>query len=53
MKQPITVNAAWASINVQSTLRLGAAGLERMLPRPESGLRRTRSVGKSVGVGGR
>ena len=38
-KQPATVSAAWASMRTQSMLRLGSAGLERMLPRPESGLR--------------
>ena len=38
-KQPAIVSAAWAVISTQSMLRLGSAGLERMLPRPESGLR--------------
>ena len=38
-KQPAIVNAAWAVISTQSMLRLGSAGLERMLPSPESGLR--------------
>ena len=38
-KQPAIANAAWASISTQSMLRLGSAGLDRMLPKPESGLR--------------
>ena len=38
-KHPATVSTAWASSSTQSMLRLGSAGLERMLPRPESGLR--------------
>ena len=38
-KQPAIVSAACAVINTQSMFRLGSAGLERMLPRPESGLR--------------
>ena len=39
MKQPITVSTPCPSSRTQSMLRVGAAGLERTLPRPESGLR--------------
>ncbi len=37
MKHPMTVSAPCTVISTQSTLRLGAAGLAPMLPRPESG----------------
>ena len=47
-KQPATVSAAWASISTQSMLRLGSAGLERMLPSPESGLRC--SIDRPIGL---
>src|SRR5215203_4056641 len=39
MKHPATVSANWLAISTQSMFRLGSAGLERMLPSPESGLR--------------
>src|SRR5215213_7606668 len=48
MKQPATVRTSWASSRTQSMLRLGSAGLERMLPRPESGLRC--SIERPIGV---
>ena len=38
-KHPATVSAICAVSSTQSMLRLGSAGLERMLPSPESGLR--------------
>ncbi len=42
--QPMTVNAAWTAMSTQSTLRRGSAGLARMLPSPESGLRCSRAL---------
>ena len=47
MKQPATVSASWAVISTQSMFRLGSAGLERMLPSPESGLRC--SIDRAIG----
>ena len=43
-KKPMVVSANWTVINTQSMFRLGSAGLARMLPRPESGLRERNEV---------
>ena len=52
-KQPMVASAAWSRRSTQSTLRLGSPGLERMLPRPEFGLRCSGCVQDHVSAIGR